>query len=80
MPPREEGMAVNGLGEACPAQDLRPTGKTLEVASTRKGNVGGVSLQEGFVDRAGRAVTRHTVYDANGRIVHGPHFRPGGFS
>lgn len=79
MPPGEEGIAVNGLVEACPPEDLRPTGKTLKVPSTRKGNAGGVSLQEGFVDGAGRAVTRHTVSDADGQIVHGPHFRPGGF-
>jgi hypothetical protein len=24
-------------------------------------------------------VTKHTVYDSDGHIIHGPHFRPGGF-
>jgi hypothetical protein len=56
------------------ASDLSATGERLVVPSSRKGNTGGLSVQEGFVDREGRPVTRHTVYDSFGTIVHGPHF------
>lgn len=72
-------MYVDGEGNACSEHDLEPTGLFRKSPSTRKGNEGGMSLQEGFLDRHKRAVTRHTVYDALGRIIHGPHFRPGGF-
>ena len=70
---------IDGGGNQCRDEDLIATGEVLHTPSTRKGNQGGQSVQEGFVDREGRAVTRHTVYDALGRVVHGPHFRPGGF-
>ena len=70
---------IDGGGNPCRGEDLIATGEVLRTPSTRKGNRGGQSVQEGFVDRAGRAVTRHTIYDVFGRIVHGPHFRPGGF-
>jgi hypothetical protein len=73
-------MCVDGAGKSCREDDLVATGETRRTRSTRKGNAGGVSVQEGFLDREGRAVTRHTVYDRDGRIVHGPHFRPGGFT
>jgi hypothetical protein len=72
--------AVDGLGRRCLASDLTATGERLAVLSSRKGNAGGQSVQEGFVDREGRPVTRHTVYDSDGRVVHGPHFRPGRFT
>jgi hypothetical protein len=56
------------------------TGERLVVPSTRKGNAGGFSVQEGFMDRDGRPVTRHTVYDSEGTVLHGPYFRPGRFT
>jgi hypothetical protein len=71
--------AVDGEGCPCHAAELQPTGEIRRAASTKRGNAGGISLQEGYLDSAGRAVTRHTVYDASGQIIHGPHFRPGGF-
>jgi hypothetical protein len=71
--------AVDGAGLPCPETDLTATGSTLSTRSTRKGNSRGTSVQESYVDRYGRAVTKHTVYDRDGRIIHGPHFRPGGF-
>jgi len=45
---------------------LQPTGEIRRATSTKRGNAGGISLQEGYLDSAGRAVTRHTVYDASG--------------
>jgi hypothetical protein len=72
-------MCVDGAGNQCQASDLMPTGKVRESLSTRKGNEGGISVQEEFVDLFGRAVTRHTVYNRKGVVIHGPHFRPGGF-
>jgi len=71
--------AVDGEGQLCDVSAIRPTGDIRRAPSTKKGNAGGVSVQEGYLDRVGRAVTRHTVYDSEGRIIHGPHFRPGGF-
>jgi hypothetical protein len=73
-------LAVDGLGRRCLASDLVATGDRFVAASTRKGNAGGQSVQEGFIDRDGRPVTRHTVYDSSSRIIHGPHFRPGRFT
>ena len=72
-------MFLDANGNPCEEKDLSPTGKVRRSRSTRKGNSGGVSVQEEFTDRTGRAVTKHTVYDSNGRIIHCPHFRPGGF-
>jgi hypothetical protein len=72
-------FAVDGEGLPCESGSLQPTGDIRRTASTKKGNVGGISVQEGYLDRAGRAVTKHTVYDSAGHIIHGPHFRPGGF-
>jgi hypothetical protein len=71
--------AVDGEGQLCDVSAIRPTGDIRRAPSTKKGNAGGVSVQEAYLDRAGRAVTRHTVYDSLGRIIHGPHFRAGGF-
>ena len=71
--------AVDGEGRPCESGALRSTGEIRQAASTKKGNDGGISVQEGYLDCDGRAVTRHTVYDSLGRIIHGPHFRPGGF-
>ncbi|MFZ1082846.1 MAG: RHS repeat-associated core domain-containing protein [Candidatus Kryptoniota bacterium] len=71
--------AVNGAGEPCPESELTPTGQTQSEPSTKKGNKGGTSIQEGYVDEEGRAVTKHTVVDENGKIIHGPHYRPGPF-
>ena len=31
------------------------------------------------IDSQGRPVTKHTVYGPKGNVVHGPHYRPGGF-
>ncbi len=75
----EEPIAVYGAGEACPAGELAPTGEIKEEPSTQKGNKGGKSIQEGYVDSQGRPVTKHTVVDKNGKVVHGPHYRPGPF-
>jgi uncharacterized protein RhaS with RHS repeats len=76
----EENDAVDGEGKACPAGELKPTGETREEpAKGRKARDGGKAVEEGFVDSAGRPVTRQTVYDKHGRPVHGPHYRPGGF-
>jgi len=72
-------MFIDGAGYPCDEQTLTPTGEIQRSPSTRKGNDGGISIQELFLDRSGRAVTRHTVYDNQGCIIHGPHFRPGGF-
>ena len=72
-------MCVDGAGYPCDEKTLTPTGEIQRSPSTRKGNDGGTSIQELFLDQSGRAVTRHTVYDKQGRIIHGPHFRPGGF-
>ena len=71
--------AVDGAGNLCSASILIATGMVRRSPSTRRGNVGGMSVEEGYVDQLGRAVTKHTVYDRQGRVVHGPHFRPGGF-
>jgi RHS repeat-associated protein len=72
--------AVDGGGKACPAGELKPTGETREEPATgRKARDGGKAVEEGFVDSAGRPVTRQTVYDKGGKPVHGPHYRPGGF-
>jgi hypothetical protein len=76
---RNVSPAVDGAGMPCEASALTATGEMLQTPSTRKGNAGGMSVQEGYTDRLGRSVTRHTVYDARGRVIHGPHFRPGGF-
>jgi RHS repeat-associated protein len=70
--------AVDGGGKSCPAGELTPTGETVLRPSTRKGNKGGTNVQEGYIDSQGRPVTRQTVYGPNGKIVHGPHYRPGG--
>ena len=72
-------FAVDGEGFPCESNTLQPTGDVRQAASTKKGNAGGVSVQEAYLDRVGRAVTKHTVYDSDGHIIHGPHFRPGGF-
>lgn len=77
---RGSQLAVDGLGRRCLASDLSATGERLVVPSSRKGNAGGLSVQEGFVDRDGRPVTLHTVYDFRGVVIHGPHFRPGRFT
>lgn len=74
-----ESIAVDGAGKPCPEHMLTATGVSRRTPSTRKGNIGGVSVQEGYIDQLGRAVTKHTVYDGRGRVIHGPHFRPGGF-
>ncbi len=71
--------AVDGEGLPCESSCLQPTGDIRRTASSKKGNAGGISVQEGYLDNAGRAVTKHTVYDSEGHIIHGPHFRPGGF-
>jgi hypothetical protein len=78
-PSDSQNDAVDGEGRPCESGALRPTGEIRQAASTKKGNVGGISVQEGYLDCNGRAVTKHTVYDSGGHIVHGPHFRPGGF-
>ena len=72
-------FAVDGSGEPCDERDLIATGDVQKAPSTRRGNVGGMSVQELYRDSAGRDVIRHIVYDSEGRVVHGPHFRPGGF-
>ena len=72
-------FAVDGEGLPCEPNTLQPTGDVRQAASTKKGNAGGISVQEGYIDHVGRAVTKHTVYDSDGHIIHGPHFRPGGF-
>ena len=80
MPPTQPmNDAVDGEGHGCESSALRPTGEIRRTASSKKGNVGGISVQEGYLDHVGRAVTKHTVYDSDGHIIHGPHFRPGGF-
>ena len=76
---RKLPSAVDGTGTPCSPYDLVATGDTRRSRSTRKGNRDGWSVEEGYLDECGRAVTKHTVYDCNGRIIHGPHFRPGGF-
>jgi hypothetical protein len=76
---RKFPSAVDGNGTPCSPHDLVATGETRRSRSTRKGNRDGWSVEEGYTDECGRAVTKHTVYDCNGRIIHGPHFRPGGF-
>ena len=76
---RKLPSAVDGNGTPCSPHDLVATGETRRSQSTRKGNRDGWSVEEGYLDECGRAVTKHTVYDCNGRIIHGPHFRPGGF-
>ena len=73
-----EGALATSVGSFC--TPYHPRRKRLVVASSRKGNTGGLSVQEGFVDRDGRPVTRHTEYDSLGTIMHGPHFRPGRFT
>jgi RHS repeat-associated protein len=70
--------AVDGEGKGCPAGELTPTGEVVAQPSTRKGNKGGMNVQEGYVDSQGRPVTRQTVYGPTGKVVHGPHYRPGG--
>lgn len=77
--PYQSEDAVDGAGRPCKLAAIQPTGDIRRTVSTRKGNLGGESVQEAYRDSAGRAVTKHTVYDAKGRIIHGPHFRPGGF-
>jgi hypothetical protein len=80
MPPKNSTkFAVDGEGFPCESHTLQPTGDVRQAASTKRGNAGGISVQEGYLDHAGRAVTKHTVYDSAGHIIHGPHFRPGGF-
>jgi RHS repeat-associated protein len=74
-----EEDAVDGKGKACPASDLAPTGETREEPATGRKGKGGKAVEEGFVDSAGRPVTRQTVYDKNGKPIHGPHYRPGEF-
>ena len=76
---QNEATAVNGEGKSCPVTDLTPTGGKKIEPSTKKGNKKGKSVQVGYIDPQGRPVTEHTVYDPNGNIIHGPHFRPGGF-
>lgn len=75
----EEESACNGIGEGCSGDALTPTGESKSEPSTRKGSRGGTSVQEGYTDAEGRPVTKHTIYDSGGKIVHGPHYRPGGF-
>jgi len=76
---QEENNAVDGGGQSCPASDLEPTGAKNSQPSTKRGNKGGTSVQEGFVDKQGRPVTRHTIYGPGGNVVEPPHYRPGGF-
>ena len=77
-PPCEEGsQAVDGEGNTIPESELTPTGETKTEPSTKKGNKEGESVQEGFKDKQGRDVTKHTVKDKNGNTIHGPHYRPG---
>lgn len=76
---KPENDAVDGGGKSCPAGSLTPTGQTKVEDSTKKGNKGGKSVQEGYKDSQGRPVTKHTIYGPNGNIVSPPHFRPGGF-
>jgi hypothetical protein len=76
---RKPPSAVDGTGTPCSPYDLVATGETRCSRSTRKGNRDSWSVEEGYLDECGRAVTKHTVYDCNGRVIHGPHFRPGGF-
>ena len=75
----EANDAVDGGGKACPAGNLTPTGQTDTKPSTKKGNKGGASVQEGYVDSQGRPVTKHSIYGPKGNVVSPPHFRPGGF-
>jgi RHS repeat-associated protein len=72
-------QAVDGAGDPCPAKELTPTGETREEPATKRGARGGSNVEEGYTDSQGRPVTRQTVYGPNGEIVHGPHYRPGGF-
>jgi hypothetical protein len=71
--------AVDGGGNSCPVSDLTPTGEKDVRPSSKKGNKGGSSVQEGYKDPQGRDVTKHTIYGPSGNIVSPPHFRPGGF-
>ncbi|MGE5398715.1 MAG: DNRLRE domain-containing protein [Chitinophagales bacterium] len=49
------------------------------VASTKKGNKGGVSIEEVFVNRkTGERIYRHTLKDSNGKHIENPHYRPYG--
>ena len=74
-----ESGEVDGDGNRCREGELTQTGEVKTEPSTRKGNKGGINVQEGYKDSQGRDVTRQTVYDRNGKIVHGPHYRPKGF-
>ena len=65
--------------EDSPFGELTRTGEEKAGPSTRSGNRGGTSLQEEFIDKEGNPITKHTVFDKNGKPIHGPHYRPGPF-
>ena len=70
--------AVNGAGKPVSPDELKPTGETKTEPSTKKGNKAGTSSQEGYKDSEGRDVTKHTVTDSKGNVIH-QHYRPGPF-
>ena len=73
-------LLTDRFGNDDPARTVNGSFHTIMVAAVPlQGNGGGISVQEGYLDHVGRAVTKHTVYDSDGHIIHGPHFRPGGF-
>jgi RHS repeat-associated protein len=74
----EEGDSGENDGNKFPPTDVTPTGDVDVEPSTKKGNKGGSSIQETFIDENGDPWTRHTVVDSNGKLVEAPHFRPGG--
>ena len=47
------------------------------VDSTKKGNAGGQSIEEEFVNNeTGQTIYKHTLTDANGKLLEQPHYRP----
>ena len=74
----EEDEGEGEKGKKFPPTELTPTGEVEIEPSTQRGNRGGESIQEVFIDENGNLWTRHTVVDKNGRPVEKPHYRPGG--
>jgi hypothetical protein len=58
---------------------LAPTGQSKDETATGKRYKGGTSRQEGYKDKDGKDVTKHTILGPDGKVIHGPHYRPGCF-
>jgi hypothetical protein len=71
-----EPQAIDGEGTPIDSNELIATGKVQSEPSTRRGNRGGTVEETEYTDSQGRLVTRQTIYNSNGKVIH-DHYRPG---